>query len=439
VNLRPTTAGSGIRSLGLVRRLGWGVADQGISSLSNFVLGIVVARSLDAERLGAFTIAYVTFSFVLSASRGISTDPLMVRFSGAEPPAWNKAVAAASGTALLNGVLAGTACVVVGLLLPTTVGPGFIALGVGLPGILLQDSYRFAFFSCGKGSRAFVNDLVWGILQVLAVGALLLTDRITVVTSLLVFGGTATLAAAFGYLQSRIAPQPRLVRAWLVDHKALGGRYLVENVSGGARQLRMTAVGLVAGLAAIGQIRAAEILTGPFAVLLAGVSQVSVPEAKQVLSRAPERLRRFCFFLASVQASAAVAWGLFAIVFLPLGLGELLLDGNWKGAQPLLPPVMLTLVLSCFIIGAGAGVRALGASRRSMPTQLTSDFLYLVGGSIGAVVGGAAGSCWGVALSAMVSLCLWWYQLTKALEQHLASEASPALAGTLPGGLVEPD
>lgn len=437
--LRTLFGGSGIRSFGLLRRLGWGVADQGISSLANFVLGIVVARSLDAERLGAFTLAYVTFSFVLSASRGISTDPLMVRFSGARPAAWSRAVSAASGTAMLNGFVAGAVCVLVGLLLPATVGPGFVALGVGLPGILLQDSYRFAFFSAGKGSRAFVNDLVWGVLQVLAVGGLLLAGRVTVVTSLLVFGGTATLAAGFGYLQSGIAPRPRLVRAWLVDHKALGGRYLVENVSGGARQVRMTVVGLVAGLAAIGQIRAAEILTGPFLVLLSGVSQVSVPEAKSVLSRAPERLTRFCLFLASLQASAAVLWGVFAIVFLPLGLGELLLGRNWAGAQALLLPVMVTLVLSCFVIGAGAGVRALGASRRSMPTQLTSDALYLVGGSIGAAVGGAWGSCWGVALSAVVSLCLWWYQLRRALDDHLASEGSPALAVTLPGGLVEPD
>ena len=45
-------------------------------------------------------------------------------------------------------------------------GTRFLALGVGLPGLMLQDSYRFAFFAAGKGGLAFVNDTVWGVLQV---------------------------------------------------------------------------------------------------------------------------------------------------------------------------------------------------------------------------------------------------------------------------------
>ncbi len=412
--------GQRILTHGLSRRLGWSVADQGISSLSNFVLGILVARSLDPQDLGAFTLAYVTFAFALSASRGTSTDPLVVRYSGTEPPVWTRAVASAGGTALLNGVLAGALCVIVGLLLPVDVGYGFVALGVGLPGILVQDSYRFAFFSVGKGFQAFVNDLVWGVLQAAALVALVVTDRLTVVTSLLAFGVTATLAAAVGYLQCRVAPRPLLARRWLVDHKALGGRYLVENVSGGvARLLRMSVVGLVAGLAAVGLIRAADILAGPFVVLLAGVGQIAVPEARQVLSMAPALFIRFCFWLASGQAIAAVGWGAFAFVVFPLGLGEFLVGGNWDGARDLLLPIMVTLVLTCYILGASAGVRALGASRRSLPAQLTSDGLYLLGGGLGAVVAGASGSCWGVAISAALSIGVWWYQLRKAFGEHL--------------------
>jgi hypothetical protein len=421
---RPSPIGRrGRRSRGFARRVGWSVADQGISSLSNFVLGILVARSLDPESLGAFTLAYVTFAFAISASRGTSTDPLVVRYSGTEPPVWTRAVASAGGTALLNGVVVGVLCVVVGLLLPADVGYGFIALGVGLPGILLQDSYRFAFFSEGKASRAFANDLVWGVLQVATLVALVVTDRLTVVTSLLAFGATASLAAAFGYLQCGVAPRPLLARRWLVDQKALGGRYLIENLSGGVtRLLRMSVVGLVAGLTAVGLIRAADILMGPFVVLLAGVGQIAVPEAKQVLSRAPEHFVRFCFWLASAQASGAVVWGVFALVAFPLGLGELLVGGNWDGARDLLIPVLLTLVLSCFVLGASTGVRALAASRRSLPAQLTSDGLYLLGGGLGAVVAGASGSCWGVAISAVLSIGVWWRQLRRAFAEHLTAE-----------------
>jgi hypothetical protein len=41
-------------------RLGWGIADQAVSSITNFALGIVVARSLGAADFGASSLAWVT-------------------------------------------------------------------------------------------------------------------------------------------------------------------------------------------------------------------------------------------------------------------------------------------------------------------------------------------------------------------------------------------
>ena len=46
-----------------VRRLGWGVADQAVSSASNFLLGVFIAKSLGVASLGAFGLAYVTYSW----------------------------------------------------------------------------------------------------------------------------------------------------------------------------------------------------------------------------------------------------------------------------------------------------------------------------------------------------------------------------------------
>lgn len=412
----------GLRSLGLFRRLGWGVADQGISSLGNLVLGLIVARSLGAEDFGAFSLAYVTFGFVLAASRGPSTDPLLVRFSGVEPPAWRRAVSASTATALISGILAGLGCIAVGLALPPTVGAGLVALGFGLPGILLQDSYRFAWFAQGRGDKAFVNDLIWAVLQIGVVFALLETGHATVVTCVLAFGGTATVAALVGLAQSRVRPQPLRVRAWLVDHRDLGGRYLAENVSvGGARQVRMFAVGAIAGLASVGEIRAAEILMGPFLVVLSGVSQVAIPEAGHVLDRSPQRLERFCLWLGVVPAIAATLWGVAVYVLLPLGLGELLLADLWKPAWGLLVPMTLVLVTGCFLNAGAAGVRALGAARRSLAAQLSNATLYLVFGSLGAAVNGAAGSSWGLAFAGVVGCVIWRYELRMALSEHCAA------------------
>ncbi len=96
-----------------VRRVGWGVADQAVSSLTNFAVSIYVARTLGAAQLGAFSLAYVTYGFALNASRGLATDPLMVRFSGKDLPTWRRSVASCAGTAAIVGVAAGI-CVLCG-------------------------------------------------------------------------------------------------------------------------------------------------------------------------------------------------------------------------------------------------------------------------------------------------------------------------------------
>ena len=413
----PPTHHHGSAPRQLARRVSWGVADQGVSSLGNFALGVVAAHALNAAEFGAFSLAFVTFAFILSGSRGPSTDPLMVRFSGAPTDAWRTAVGAASGTALATGLATGALCLALGLLLPGDIGAGFIGLAVGLPGILLQDSYRFAFFSCGRGDRAFRNDLAWTLLQGAALGVLLATGTADVLTCMLAFSLAATVAAGIGWLQIGISPRMEMARGWLFDHRDLGGRYLAENLSiGAARQLKFLVVGVVAGIAAVGQIRAAEILMGPFMIVLAGIAQVSVPEAKHVLDRSARHLIRFCLLLSAGQAVAALLWGL-AIVVLPLG--PLVLGDLWEPARTLLLPVLTILVLGCFETGAAAGLRAMGASRRSLSAQLAGAALYLVGGTYGAYVGGALGSCWGVVAGQVVGLFVWWAQLRRGVADHV--------------------
>ena len=417
-------------SVTVARRVGWGVLDQGISSLSNFVLGIIAARSLSAPEFGTFALAFVTFSFIINASRGPSTDPLMVRFSGVPRERWRPAAGAAAGTALSAGVLSGILCLVVGALLGGAVGAAFVALAVGLPGILLQDSYRFAFFSLGQGHRAFINDLVWGVLQTATLAVLVISDHLTITSCLLAFGGTATLAAGFGWWQLRIAPHVGRTRSWLVEQRSLGGRYLIENVSiGGARQVRMVALGALAGLASVAEVRAAEILMGPFMTLLAGISQVSVPEAREVLLSEPRRLVRFCLTLGGIQGAGAALWTVTVLIVLPAGLGELLIQDLWGPTQKLLLPLGLVLVLGCFENAASAGLRSLGASRRSLACQLTEAGLYVVLGGLGAELGGAYWSMWGVFAAMSLGQIMWWTQLRRGLRDHVVvHEAAPSLA-----------
>jgi len=407
-------AGSGRRAL--AGRLSWGLADQAASSVSNFAVGVYVARSLGVTAFGVFSLAWVTYGVVLNVSRGVATDPLVVRFSGVPEASWRAAVARSSGAALAVGAIVGAVCLAAGLALGGPVGSAFACLGVVLPALLLQDAWRFAFFAAGDGRKAFVNDVVWG---VALVPAMVVAARAgSVAAFVLAWGASAAVAAAYGRVQSGIVPRPSRALGWLREQRDLGSRYLVENVSlSGAGQLRAYGLGALAGVGAVGAVRGAELLLGPFLAVLMGLSLVTVAEAARVLRRAPDRLGRFCLLLGGGQAVAALLWGA-ALLLVPDRAGGLVLGDVWDTASALIVPATLGVAGAGLGTGAAAGLRALGAARRSLRAQLFASACYAAGGLGGAAAAGAVGSAWGVAAATLASSTVWWVQLRSALREH---------------------
>ncbi|MEU5431883.1 hypothetical protein AB0G73_00735 [Streptomyces sp. NPDC020719] len=411
-----TTAPAGSARRAILGRLSWGLADQAASSVSNFAVGIYVARSLGLAAFGVFSLAWVTYGVVLSVSRGLATDPLVVRFSGVSEVSWRGAVARSSGTALGVGVALGAACLVVGSALGGGVGPAFACLGVMLPGLLLQDAWRYAFFAAGTGRKAFVNDVVWGV--ALAPAMVVAAHVGGVPAFVLAWGGSAAVAAVYGCFQSGIRPQVSGAREWLRAHHDLGYRYLAENVGvSGASQLRAYGLGAIVGVSAVGVIRGAELLLGPFLALLMGLSLVTVAEAARVLRRAPHRLGMFCFLLGGAQAVAALLWGA-ALLLVPDRLGEFVLGDVWSSAAKLIVPVTLGVAGAGLGTGAAAGLRALAAARRSLRCQLFASTCYVIGGLGGAALAGTTGSAWGVATATGCASGVWWLQLRSALRER---------------------
>ncbi|WP_371749730.1 hypothetical protein OG302_40410 [Streptomyces sp. NBC_01283] len=411
-----TTTPAGPARRAIVGRLSWGLADQAASSLSNFVVGIYVARSLGLTAFGVFSLAWVTYGVVLSVSRGLATDPLVVRFSGVPDDSWRGAVARSSGTALGVGTAIGAACLVIGLALGGSVGPAFACLGVMLPGLLLQDAWRYAFFAAGAGRKAFVNDVVWG---VALVPAMVVAARVGSVSAfVLAWGASAAVAAVYGCFQSGIRPRLTGGREWLRVHRDLSYRYLVENVGvSGASQLRAYGLGAIVGVSAVGVVRGAELLLGPFMAVLMGLSLVTVAEAARVLRQAPHRLGVFCLLLGGVQAVAALLWGA-ALLLMPDRLGEFVLGDVWGSASELIVPVTLGVAGAGLGTGAAAGLRALAAARRSLRSQLFASACYVAGGLGGAALAGTVGSAWGVAAATVCGSAVWWLQLRAALRER---------------------
>jgi O-antigen/teichoic acid export membrane protein len=444
------------RSNSLLRRgfgrLGWGVADQAVSSITNAAISIYAARSLPHAEFGAFSLAYVTYAFALNASRGLATDPLMVRFSSADRASWRRAVGGSTGTALTVGVAAGVCVVAAAMAMSGTARLAFLALGLTLPGLMLQDSWRYSFFAIGRGSQAFLSDTIWALAMLPGLYLIRQAHHENVFWFVLIWGAAGCLAGSVGPLQSWVIPRLSEVRAWVSSHRDLGPRYLAENTANsGASQLRSYGLGLITGLAAVGYVQAASTLMGPFMVVFMGMSLVTVPEAARVLRRAPRRLPLFCLVVAVGLTLAALAWGAFLLIALPRGFGQWLLGPIWRPAYPVVLPTTLGLAGATCIAGASAGLRAMGASKRSLRTQVTASVAYVAAALVGAFEGGAVGAVWGSSMAIWAGAILWWWQLHRALrESDLVPEGQglwpsrragrhSSIAKAEPGPLGQPD
>jgi hypothetical protein len=174
---------------------------------------------------------------------------------------------------------------------------------------------------------------------------------------------------------------------------------------------------VIVGISAVGAVRGAELLLGPFLAVLMGLSLVTVPEAARVLRQAPHQLGRFCLLLGGGQAVGALLWGS-ALLLMPGRFGELVLGGVWHSASELIVPITLGVTGAGLGTGAAAGLRALGAARRSLRCQLFASACYVSGGLGGAAAAGTVGSAWGVAAATISGSAVWWLQLRSALRER---------------------
>lgn len=400
------------------QRLTWGIADQGVSSLTNFLLNVYVARTLGAAEFGAFSLAYVTYGFAINASRGLSIEPLLIRFSGTDLRTWQRAAGGCTGTALLVGVATGAGALAVAAVAGGTVGLAFFALGLMLPGLLLQDSWRYAFFAVGRGYHAFLNDLIWAAVQIPLLVIMKMTGHATVFWFVLAWGAGAFVGAAFASLQARVLPSVAGARHWLVRHRDLGPRYLLENTGGNAAgTVQSYCTSSILGLAAVGDIQAANVPMGPFRIVYYGLGMITIPEATRVLRRTPRRLPFFCAAASIALTLLALSWGVVLLVALPMGLGHLMLGALWRPAYPLVFPTTLAIMAMCATGGAAIGLHALGAARRSMRATLITSGVVVAGAVVGAVTAGTLGTLLFVAGGTWFGALLSWWEFRQAMHE----------------------
>ena len=135
-------------------------------------------------------------------------EPLPIRYSGASEERFRYGVGASVGSVLAISLACSVVLAAIGLVTGGAVQEALLALALTLPGLLVQDAWRSAFFAWRRGRSAFLNDLLWAVVMFPALALVIHSGDHSIFVPTLVWGGSATVAALAGILQSRIIPAP---------------------------------------------------------------------------------------------------------------------------------------------------------------------------------------------------------------------------------------
>ena len=404
----------------MFRRVGIGVIDQVLSSTSNFITAVVAARYLDKDAFGAFALAIVAYTMNLLIVRALCSEAILVRPGEGDDDRRARA-ASVVGAAVWVGVVLGAAYVVVGLNLDSTVRGPLIVLGLLTPGLLAQDTMRYVSFAQGRPLSAVINDGFWLVSQFLVLAVLLWLDLFDP-SRLLAGWGLAGITAGFVQMRrDRLVPALGHGFRWIRSNRDLSARYLMDMISGqGASLLASYVLAGVAGVAAVGSIRGAQTLFGPVNIVLLGSMIVLVPEGRRIVAVSAGRLLTMCVIASGLFASVASLVTV-ALMVTPSDVGSRVLGSTWTGAHSVILPVGLAAVAGGVLAGAFSGLRSIAAADAMLRTRLITTPAALALPIGGALLAGANGLAYGVALSVWWNVIWFWRTFNRALKSHSAA------------------
>ncbi|MEV7593943.1 hypothetical protein AB0O42_27125 [Streptomyces sp. NPDC089922] len=397
------------------------VLDQAASSATNILVLVLAARLSSASGFADFSMVYVAFSVLLGLNMAYVGQSLVLE----KGEGLGAACRSAAGFTAAASASVGVLLALVGLALPGATGRAFLALGLVLPLVLLQDGLRYCFSAVRAPERALAADALR--LACVVTALAVQPEGASAGRLVLVWGLSALPALGLGLWLLR--PYVRGARADLRPYLRrghLGQRFVVEfAVGNGSSQLAVLGLGVFATPLAVGALRGATTLFGPLNVLFNSASAFGPP----VLGRfgGKRATVRATAALGLVLAALGAGWAT-ALYLLPDRLGRELLGDTWAAASALLPATGAQYAVMGLGTCALLTLRVL-APKATLSLQVVFSLLsvgLLLGGY---AVWGVAGAAWGLAAgSALKALAAWWRVARLPAAVPAAAQPAPAPA-----------
>lgn len=420
---------SPVASITLRGRVSWGLADQLLSSATNFGLVILAGRLLGPARLGVVSVGFAAYVLILVLHRALVSEPMVVAAAHLDLDGWQLMTRRGVSASLVLGIPLAVSMAAFGLFVGGTIGRGLVLFAPWIVPALLQDLWRFILFRDGRGAAATINDSAWVLGMAIAIPvALSMRSSWSVVAA---WGMGASAGALMGFLQTKVRLQG--VRAswnwWRAEVWPFGRWLGIDRVvaSAGAQGTILLIAGLLSA-GDVGGFRAVQSVFAPVSLLGPAIGIPGLPAMSAALFRSTARANTLAFRLSAFLVALTAAY-LLLVGMLKGTVLALLYGPPFRAYQSLIYPIAVAQLL---VAGSIGFILLMKAARRG-PALLVSD-------TVGAIAlflavwlltqnAGLIGAGWGQAIGAGVTTALIVGSCMLQRRELVEPAVDPTLAG----------
>lgn len=413
----------------LLRKGGWGLADQALISAVNFFTMVLLARALGPSAFGVYVLVYTGLQFANGMQNALIVQPHNVLAAARHGGDY---VAFTVTSTLVQLLFAFTVAALVLLLATVTrswswsVAPLLFALAPAAAAWQMQEFARRVLYTELRLSAAFANNLISYGSQAIGIWLLWYQNALTGPRALLVIAATSGIACLVGLLQIRRSlagrPQWNLLSEMWHFGRWLGGAELGYWFSS---QAYLWLSGGLLGAAAAGMLKAAYTIFGPTRVFGFALRSMLPTWFSRTLAGGGgaalhQQLKLVYLFAVPALGCYCLLVAVFARPLLQILYGDAYVDS--AKVLALYSAVAFSAFLACIV---NAALRAQQRTRVVFFAQLAASFTLPIGwmcirgfGVEGAVIGMMVSSL-------TVNSVFWWAYL-----RHVVPSTPPTPAAT---------
>lgn len=364
-NSRTATADGGRASR--IRAIS-GTLDQAMSSASNGLIVMAVARVASVENFGTASLLFAAMATGLCVVRGAGGTPIMLAAGRGRGALHSEAGFATSAAIVFALIISAT-------VLASTAVADMPMLGgvfaIAIPLVLGFDVLRYAAISASQPQLALLWDSVWafGSATVFAI-TVVNQDALTENAVLSIWTALAAICLIGLASGSRIRPRFAGIGQWWRAGFASRIRFGTE---AGLEQVTVIVVlsvaSIAAGTAAAAALRGASVLVSPIAILISALPLVVIPESVRdgaSVNTVWRKLIRIGFGLSAVVFTVGGA-----LCLLPEHIGVFILGDSWPLARDVLPIILIEYVAVVWMSAAMSFIRFQGKSAQLLAVRIS--------------------------------------------------------------------